>query len=218
MVNIDYVSDVLCVWAWASEGRIENLQQEWGGNIHLTPRFINLFGDTQTRIGEGWKEKGGFEGFAQHTSDVAKMFPELNLNAKVWQEVQPASSLPAHLYLKAVQLVTQDDKAAMQAAKYIRHAFFAEGKDIGSSDVIEMVLAALDFDLDKIKNKLQTGEAHQALWADQLEREKQQLKGSPSYILDGGRQILFGNVSQPILDANIRELVEFDLKAGISLC
>lgn len=218
MVNIDYVSDVLCVWAWASETRIENLQQEWGGNIQLTPRFINLFGDTQSRIGEGWKSKGGFEGFAQHTKDVAKTFPNLVLNDKVWREVQPTSSLPAHLYLKAVQLVTRDDNITMQAAKQLRHAFFADGEDIGNSDIIESVLASMDIDLDKVTLKFKTGEAHQALWGDQLEREKQQLKGSPSYILDGGRQILFGNVSQPILDANIRELVEFDLKAGISLC
>ena len=34
------------------------------------------------------------------------------------------------------------------------------------------------------------------------------IKGSPSWVLDGGRQILYGNVGYRVIEANVIELLE----------
>ena len=39
-------------------------------------------------------------------------------------------------------------------------------------------------------------------------REKHKLEGSPTYLLDNGRQKLYGNVGYRVLEANVQELIE----------
>jgi protein-disulfide isomerase len=42
---------------------------------------------------------------------------------------------------------------------------------------------------------------------DYQEAKKLSLKGSPSYIIDNGRQTLYGNVGYRVLLANVEELL-----------
>ena len=44
-----------------------------------------------------------------------------------------------------------------------------------------------------------------ALMADYQQAKLQSLKGSPTYIIDNGRQVLYGNVGYRVLLANIEE-------------
>ncbi|MDH4282450.1 MAG: DsbA family protein, partial [Myxococcales bacterium] len=62
-VQISYVSDVLCIWAYIAEARLDELRKEFGASIELEYRFIPIFGATRHRIGEGWKNRGGYAGF-----------------------------------------------------------------------------------------------------------------------------------------------------------
>jgi hypothetical protein len=62
------------------------------------------------------------------------------------------------------------------------------------------------------------GSAYAALWSDQLLREAQQIKGSPTYIIDGGRQTLFGNVGYRVIEANVKELLKPQTGEGASWC
>lgn len=218
MHTIDYVSDILCVWAWAAEMKNAEVKKIWGEEVQLKPRFINLFGDTHSRIGLGWKDRGGFEAFAQHTQQVAEQFPELSLNKQVWSTVRPVSSIPAHLYLKAASLSGSSDKDVLLLAKKMRDAFFKHARDISKVKIIEEIIKDEGYQLSSLLMYIHSGEAYAALWADQLLRESQQLKGSPSYLLDGGRQVLFGNVGYRVIEANIKELVERDKSAGASWC
>jgi hypothetical protein len=39
-------------------------------------------------------------------------------------------------------------------------------------------------------------------------KDKYNLEGSPSYIMDNGRQKLYGNVGYHVIEANVRELLE----------
>jgi len=56
-----------------------------------------------------------------------------------------------------------------------------------------------------------------ALLRDQALKEQYQIVGSPTYVLNDGRQKLFGNVGYRILDANVRELLERP-ETGASWC
>jgi predicted DsbA family dithiol-disulfide isomerase len=218
MLKIDYVSDVLCVWAWAAEARNDALLANFGGQIELSPKFINLFGDTQTRIGKGWSDKGGFYGFAKHTEEVAAKFPELTLNPAVWHSIRPTSSMPAHLHLKAAELAGSSQDEVLCLAKSLRQAFFEQGRDISNVEVIADVLASHGINLEALQPYLMDGSAYAALWSDQLLREAQQIKGSPTYIIDGGRQTLFGNVGYRVIEANVKELLKPQTGEGASWC
>ena len=57
-LTIEYYTDVLCVWAWIAQRRIEELVARSGNQIQFVHRYIDLFGDSATRIQEQWAERG----------------------------------------------------------------------------------------------------------------------------------------------------------------
>ena len=57
-IQVSYVSDILCVWAYVAEVRLDELRKEYGSSVELEYRFIPIFGATRHRIGEGWKKRG----------------------------------------------------------------------------------------------------------------------------------------------------------------
>jgi len=46
-LQVDYYTDVLCVWAWIAQRRVDELEKEQGENICIRHHCINVFGDTQ---------------------------------------------------------------------------------------------------------------------------------------------------------------------------
>ncbi|KZY97397.1 hypothetical protein A3743_20735 [Oleiphilus sp. HI0072] len=79
---IDYFSDVLCIWAWIAQRRIEEMKEEWGEQVLLRRHYINLFGDTKTRMAKQWGERGGYEGFGRHVQDAAAPYDNAPVNRK----------------------------------------------------------------------------------------------------------------------------------------
>jgi predicted DsbA family dithiol-disulfide isomerase len=51
------------------------------------------------------------------------------------------------------------------------------------------------------------GSAMSALMNDYQKSNQQGIKGSPSYVINGGRQTLYGNVGYRVLLANLEELL-----------
>ena len=211
-ITLDYFTDVLCIWAYVAQIRLDELNQEFDEKIQLNEHFITLFGNTQKRIGEGWKEKGGFEGFNKHVQDVAKNFPHLNINPQVWLTCRPTSSANSHLYLKAIQLLVEEktvtNKDFQSMIWNIRKSFFQDAKDISQMTVLTELAEGLSLPIDLIQEKINNGLAIAALCSDMELREKHKLEGSPTYLLDNGRQKLYGNVGYRVLEANVQELLE----------
>ena len=54
IVDIGYFSDILCVWAYVAQARVDELRRQLGERVRIEYQFINLFGSTETRIGAGW--------------------------------------------------------------------------------------------------------------------------------------------------------------------
>ena len=65
----------------------------------------------------------------------------------------------------------------------------------------------LGLDISVAQRYLDDGRAHAALSADYKEAENLGVKGSPTMILNEGRQKLFGNVGYRIIEVNIQELL-----------
>ena len=45
-IIIDYYTDVLCVWAWIAQRRIDELDEQFGDTIKWRYHYVDIFGDT----------------------------------------------------------------------------------------------------------------------------------------------------------------------------
>jgi len=204
-VSLTCFSDVLCIWSYVSEVRLDEVKAQFGAQVEINHRFCSVFGNTQQKIGEGWAQRGGFAGFAAHAIDVVERFEHVNIHHDIWVGARPASSTPAHLVLKAVQRAcpaSTDD-----VMRGIRRAFFAECRDIARRDVLDSILEEQGVSVQACREVIDSGQAFADLEADAHDRTELKVPGSPTYILDNGRQRLFGNVGYRVIEANIRELL-----------
>lgn len=204
-LTIQYFSDVLCVWAWIAELRNQELEATWQQQVVIVPHFLDLFADTKARVGQGWAERGGYDGFAQHVRQAAEPY-DSPVHSDVWSKVRPATSANAHLIIKAAQIVA-GDAAASALARAIRSAFFAQAMDVGSLDVLEGIARDSGLDLAPLEVCLKNGEAIAALLSDAALKTAGRVVGSPTWILNEGRQTLYGNVGYRVLHANVEELL-----------
>lgn len=220
-VQISYVSDVLCVWAYVAEVRLDQLRKEFGDSIELEYRFIPIFGATRYRIGNGWKDRGGYAGFGEHVRSVARGFPHVAVNDRVWREVVPTTSWAAHEMLCAARLLVDEGildstpreelggrTVFEEAAWKIRCAFFEHARDISDRDVLLDILVQAGVPTPAIEAKLKSGEAMAEACRDIELRDEYRIEGSPTYYLNQGRQKLYGNVGYRVVSANLRELLE----------
>jgi predicted DsbA family dithiol-disulfide isomerase len=215
-VRITCFSDLLCIWAYIAQRRIDELSRQFGDDIEIENRFCSVFGDTASKIQSGWARRGGHEGFNRHLKEVAAEFPEVDIHPDLWLKVRPASSLGGHAFLKAVMIA---DPAKFADANWaLRHAFFGECRDIGSWRVQCEVAEALDIDIDAVAAAFQSGEAFAMLAADYQAAERLHIEGSPSFVLNEGRQKLYGNVGYRVLEANVRELLRSPMAGEASWC
>ena len=72
-VKVEYFSDVLCVWAWIAQRRLDELRQHFSSDLELEIHYVNVFGNTKSQIGEKWASRGGFDGFGQPVIEVAAL-------------------------------------------------------------------------------------------------------------------------------------------------
>jgi len=204
-ILIDYYTDVLCVWAWIAQPRLDELNRQWAGRVIIRHRYLDIFGDSHRKIATQWGETVGFEKFGAHVVKSVAPFENLEVNPDIWTKVRPRSSLQAHLFLKAVALVT-DEALVAPVALRIRRAFFSEARDINDYSTLIECAEAENIDEQLLKTALRDGSAIAALSDDQRSANALGMRGSPTWVLNEGRQLLYGNVGYRVLNANIEEL------------
>ena len=206
-VTIDYFSDILCVWAWIAQRRIEELNKQFEDQIELRHQYIDIFGNTERRIQTQWADKGMYEGFGKHIVEAAAPYDSAPINSKVWQITRPTTSANPHLILKAIQL-NNDKQIAINFENTLRKAFFVDAIDISELEILFKLLQQEEIVLEEVQKTLNNGEALAALMADYQKAQEYGIKGSPSFVMNNGRQILFGNVGYRVLQVNIEELLK----------
>jgi predicted DsbA family dithiol-disulfide isomerase len=210
-VVIDYYSDVLCVWAWIAQRRIDELNAALPGQVEWRFHYVDVFGDVSNKMKTQWQEKGGYSGFATHVQQAAAPYSETPVHSKLWIDVQPNTSANSHLVLKAIELNYGQEKS-IELALLIRQAFFIDGQDIGQLSVLFTLLEQAGLDCEPIHYAINSGAAMAALMTDYQQAKALSLKGSPSYIIDNGRQVLYGNVGYRVLLANVEQHLKSYLK------
>jgi predicted DsbA family dithiol-disulfide isomerase len=205
-VTIDYFSDVLCVWAWIAERRIEELEQKFGSMIDLRLHYVDVFGDCAGKMQRQWAQRGAWEGFRDHVLAAARPYETAPVNPAVWQATRPCTSANAHLVLKAAELESSAAKARRLASR-VREAFFTEARDIGQLAVLLAICEEMSLNCGAIRRALDDGSAIAALMADYQLAANSRIVGSPSWLLNDGRQTLYGNVGYRVISANVQELL-----------
>lgn len=203
---IDYYTDILCVWAWIAQRRIDELERRWGDRIRLRHHCVNVFGDTRAKMSQQWADRGGFDGFAEHVQTSAGSYENAVVHPDLWRVVRPTTSGTPHLMLKAAEIAASS-AVMIDLAERIRHAFFAEAADVCRLPALREIADAAGLDLEAIDDALVSGRAMAALLRDYTAAEQQGIRGSPSWVMNDGRQILYGNVGYRILNANVEELL-----------
>jgi len=216
VVDITYFSDALCVWAYVSQARIDAVKEKFGDAVRIEHRFCSVFGDTGRKITATWKDKGGYAGFNAHLREVAHRFPHIEVHPEIWLRTRPPSSASPHLFMKALQQGDPESAATAarsapgmfdQVMRAFRTAFFRDGRDICRWDVQCEIAESLGADIGVIEERIHSGMAFARLAADYQDAERMRIEGSPSFVLNEGRQKLYGNVGFHLMEANIQELL-----------
>jgi len=149
---------------------------------------------------------------------VANQFPHIDVHPEIWLKTRPPTSASAHLFLTAVQNWQLERGRQGQGESAIsiydevmwafRCGFFKDCRDIARWEVQCELAEALGVDINAIERSIRDGTAFARLSAHYQDAEKMRIEGSPSFVLNGGRQKLYGNVGFRIIEANIEELLQ----------
>jgi len=225
--TITYFSDVLCVWSYISQIRLDQLAKEFGDRIEIDERFCSVFPDARTKTAATWKDKGGYASMNKLFQRLARKYNHITIHPDVWTVAQPYSSTGIHQVLKAYQAVGIEDQGSdilyadtlgAKAVRRFREVFFAEGRDISNWDVQMELASELGVDADRITAMLRSSQAAAMLDADLKLADKMGVKGSPTFVMNEGRQFLFGNVGYKLIQANVEELFREQPEEAASWC
>ncbi|MFQ5644626.1 MAG: DsbA family protein [Thiogranum sp.] len=225
-VSIELFSDILCIWAYGAQPRIDQLKSDYGTQIELHYRFTPVFAAAYQRIEEQWQDKGGYAGLNRHLHELVANWDNVTLHPAVWQQDPPRSSTPAHLYLKGLQLLEQQGVISPHEIPdfngrtlfeeflwRVRCAFFRDARDVSSIDTLDSIAQGTGISSAEVHRTIDNGSAHAALHLDSKAHDRYLVPGSPTLVFNEGRQRLYGNVGYRIIDVNIRELLR-DAQSG----
>ena len=213
-VEVTYFSDVLCIWAYASQARVDAVREQFGDAVNMKHQFCSVFGDTTRKIPSTWKDRGGYDGFNSHLREVAARFPHIEVHPEIWLKTRPPTSTSAHLFMKAVQqwelesgIVRSHSSERIfdQVLWAFRCAFFRDCRDIARRDIQCEIAKVFGVDIVAIEQLVRNGIAFARLASDYQDADKMRIEGSPSFVL--GRQKLYGNIGFRLIEANIQELL-----------
>lgn len=221
-VAVAYYSDVLCIWAYIAQARIDAVKDAFGADVRIDYRFCSVFGDAREKLGVAWRDRDGFAGYSRHVHAVAGRFPHIRVGADAWLTVQPASSASPHLFLAALRgapaAATEPASQFESVMWAFRRGFFEHGLDISRWDVQCDLAKPFGVDIDAVSASIADGTAFAALQGDYREAERIRIEGSPTVVLNEGRQKLFGNVGFRIIEANVREMLREPNQDQASWC
>jgi predicted DsbA family dithiol-disulfide isomerase len=212
-VRITHFSDVLCVWAYVSQIRVDELRATFGTEVEIDCHFVSVFGHAHQKLESTWRDRGGMAAYGEHVREIAARFDHVAVHPEVWKRTAPRSSLPAHLLLGAVSLLEPADCGGSPADTFaktawaIREAFFKDLVDVSDRAELFALAERQGLPVAKIEAQLASGAAHALLSEDIMLARDLGIRASPTLTFNEGRQTLTGNVGYRIIEANVRELL-----------
>jgi predicted DsbA family dithiol-disulfide isomerase len=219
-VSIDYFSDILCVWAYVAQVKVDELRRSFGDSVSIRSRYVPVFGNVRAKIDDRWEHRGGFEGYYGHVREVAKAFDHVTVHPEIGSRNVPSGSTSAHAFVMATELAADEGivdpepvdefagrTRAEELAWRLRLAYFAYLEDVSRLEVQSRIAAGLDLPVKAIRERLDDGGALARLSLDHELAASHQISGSPTFLINEGRQRLYGNVGYRVIEANVQELL-----------
>ncbi|MBD2626840.1 DsbA family oxidoreductase [Trichormus variabilis] len=212
-IRIFYFSDVLCIWAYIAQIRLDELKTTFEDKIAIAHHFVPVFGVASEKLENRWRERGGLQGYSNHVQEVGKKFDHITVHPDIWTKVTPVSSTSCHLFLHAIKLVEADglvepDLQVFEKATWaFRKAFFTQLANVSDRKVQFEIAEELRLPIAAIQAQIDSGEAYAQLSKDFELVKEHTVTVSPTLIFNEGRQRLNGNVGYRVIEANIRELL-----------
>ena len=100
----------------------------------------------------------------------------------------------------------------------LRRGFFHDGLDISRGDVQRDLARPFGVDLEAVDASIEDGSAFARLSTDYQVADRMKIEGSPTFVLNQGRQKLFGNVGFRVIEANIKEVLRDPNQDQASWC
>jgi predicted DsbA family dithiol-disulfide isomerase len=212
-IRILYFSDVLCVWAYIAQVRLDELKTTFGDKVSIEHHFVTVFGNTHKKLERGWRDRGGLAAYSHHVRESVKKFDHVTIHPDIWTQNIPGSSISAHVFLVAVHLLEQQraiDPAARtfdRAIWAVREAFFTQAANISDRATQYAIAEELGLPISALQAQIDSGNAYARLSEDFDLVKEHNVNVSPTMIFNEGRQRLNGNVGYRVIEANIRELL-----------
>lgn len=207
-LQFSYWSDPLCIWALVAQEKLDRVLSEFGPSVQVDYRVAPIFGSIPWRFLSGPWAKDGIAGRCEATRAVAQKNGRNDVSGECWKVAMPASSWTAAAAIKAVFAL--EEEAEVRGPTYqrvLRERFFVAEQNIALRSVQLEVAEELGIPRGKIEQRLDDGTALASVWEDHTEKERLRLQGSPTYVFDGGRAMLYGNFGYGILKGTVEELL-----------
>ncbi|MCU7837268.1 MAG: DsbA family protein [gamma proteobacterium symbiont of Taylorina sp.] len=214
---IDYYSDVLCIWAYSAKIKIDEIKKEFSHQVNINYRYTPLFVDMHSMLEKNWADKGGLQGYNNMMHKLNGMFPYVEIHPEIGLKNLPHSSASSHQFLKAIDLLEQrgeiqsddtENSLLEQLDWLIRLGYFRDAQDVAKQSILLSYAEQLKIPLTAIELLLNNGEAMAALASCTTDNKQKLIEGSPSFVLNEGRQKLYGNIGYNVIAANIRVLLD----------
>lgn len=218
-LKFSYWSDPLCIWALVAQQKLDRVLAELGEHVRVDYRIVPVFGSVPWRFAHGSWSKDGVDGRVIATRHIAEQSGRTDVSGECWRRAMPSSSWAPAAAIKGVFAL--DDGRGEEAGpiyqRALRERFFVGEANIALRSVQLEVAEALSLPRAPIERRLDDGTALAAVCEDYAEKERLRLQGSPTYVFDGGRALLYGNFDYRILRSTVEELVR-GIGPGGSAC
>jgi len=186
-VQITYYTDPLCCWSWALEPKWKRLRYEFEGSFTWQYKMAGLITDWDfyqdpmnaiarpQQMGPLWMQ--------------AEQVSGMPIQSKIWVDNPPASSYPACLALKCVEL--QSFEAGEIYLRMLREAVMLDGQNIADIRVLTALAEDLAqkqheiFDLATFESDWSSDKGVVALKQDILDVKRNSISRFPSFVFEG---------------------------------
>ncbi|MBI2864727.1 MAG: DsbA family protein [Chloroflexi bacterium] len=188
MVELDYYTDPVCSWCWASEPKLRRLVEEYGEQLHISYKMGGLL-ESWSAFYDALNDIGKPEQVAPHWADVSRR-SGMPVDEELWLEDPPHSAYPANIAVKAAQ--RQGEAAGERYLRRVREMALTERQNIERRDVLSQAARDVALDLDRFAADLSDPSTEQAFRDDMAEARSQGISGFPTLVFRGrdGRSIV----------------------------
>lgn len=210
-VKFSYWSDPLCIWAYVAQRKLQRVLNRHADRVEVDYRVVPVFGDVKERFERGVWSKGGPQGRVEKTREIAMRFGHTEVDGSAWLTACPASSWAPSVAAKGVGLLASRGEVAPEGLPEYLHAlrcaFFVDNSNIALRTEQLRIAEACCIPRAPLEHLLDDGQALAALCQDHQLKDILRIQGSPSYVFDAGRAILYGNVSEGVIMATVEEFL-----------